>query len=563
MSEHDEPPEAIDYSVDLVRVADPVLAAMSEGVVLQAADGRIVGNNEAALEILGLSEAELLGRTGTHPDWRALDADGRPLSGEDHPAMRSIACGAPLRGVVMGVVRPGGERRWLRVNTTLLTPSQGLGEARVMSTFVDITREREATVALAHREAVLQALFDHAGVGIFLTDRGERIGHLNATWRKLSGLGLGDDWTTCVATEDRARVALAWKQLVYRRVRLELELELAAPDGRTRLVELTANPVSLEDEHLGFIVTATDLSAEQQLLRERERFFDSSPDLRCMASVDGRLLRVNRAFELTLGWSAMELTQSHFLDFVHPDDVEATEREMARLAAGEPSSCFENRYLGKDGQWRWLSWACPAPEPGEDVLYAVARDITHVRQESERLAREARTDALTGLLNRGGLLAEAGARGGAEASFGLVFVDLDQFKPINDRYGHTVGDEVLEGVAQRLREAVRRTDIVGRLGGDEFLVLLPGADRTVAPRVVDALRDALSAPFRIAGHTLHVSASIGVAYCPAGESLREAITRADAAMYDDKAQNARALVTEAPESDALAHRDRAADPRLC
>ncbi len=121
-------------------------------------------------------------------------------------------------------------------------------------------------------------------------------------------------------------------------------------------------------------MSAHDLPARGEV--DFERFFRHSLDLFCVAEVDGRFIRVNASFGRTLGYSIDDLEGKPFLDFVHPDDLARTEREVSRMLQGEHSVDFENRYRCSDGSWKWLAWSCPAPEPGSRLVYAIARDIT-------------------------------------------------------------------------------------------------------------------------------------------------------------------------------------------
>ncbi|HEY3058366.1 MAG TPA: EAL domain-containing protein [Chloroflexota bacterium] len=159
------------------------------------------------------------------------------------------------------------------------------------------------------------------------------------------------------------------------------------------------------------------------------------------------------------------------------------------------------------------------------------------RQAEELLTRQALHDALTELPNRTLLhdrLQQAIVAGGTSAQqVGLLLLDLDRFKEVNDTLGHHAGDQLLQQVGHRLQEAVRTSDTVGRLGGDEFAIVLP--DTTDAGAVADKVLRALEAPFSIEGHSLAVGASIGVASFPEhGDDAQALLRRADVAMYSAK-----------------------------
>ncbi len=185
--------------------------------------------------------------------------------------------------------------------------------------------------------------------------------------------------------------------------------------------------------------------------------------------------------------------------------------------------------------------------PGSDrdgpILYAFFRDLSEQRRDQEQLAYLAYHDPLTGLANR--ILVEqeldlalARARRTRRA-VALMFVDLDDFKEVNDRFGHATGDRLLAAVATRLRTVLRDSDLLARQGGDEFIVLLADLDedpRRAAESVGAKLLDALHEPFAVAGAELRTGASIGISVYPHDAADTEALMRhADAAMYETKA----------------------------
>jgi len=122
--------------------------------------------------------------------------------------------------------------------------------------------------------------------------------------------------------------------------------------------------------------------AAQSLHEEEDRFFAVSIDMLCVLDFNGYFKRVNPAWERTLGFTAAELTSRPFIEFVHPDDRERTLKQNARVRAGGQALAFENRYLCRDGSYRWLRWNA-APDSGEQVIYSAARDITEQKKAEE------------------------------------------------------------------------------------------------------------------------------------------------------------------------------------
>jgi diguanylate cyclase (GGDEF)-like protein/PAS domain S-box-containing protein len=267
------------------------------------------------------------------------------------------------------------------------------------------------------------------------------------------------------------------------------------------------------------------------------RLFELSTDL--LATLDGHgcFARVNPAWERALGWTPTELIGRRALELVHPDDAQGT---LALSVAGTPLVLdFENRYLCKDGRYRWLQWNAHLTD---GMWYAVARDVTDRR----RLEVQATRDALTGLANRtafiDGLVRALGRltshRGGL---VGVLFVDLDHFKVINDGYGHEVGDDLLRAVATRLGETLRGVDTLARLGGDEFVILIEDAVEAAAVVLVgERVVAALDRSIAVMGNSVIVGASVGIAMTAHGDVTPEILLHeADIAMYRAKARGGR------------------------
>jgi diguanylate cyclase (GGDEF)-like protein/PAS domain S-box-containing protein len=269
-------------------------------------------------------------------------------------------------------------------------------------------------------------------------------------------------------------------------------------------------------------------------LRAR-RFFELSHDMLVTLNMDGYFVELNSAWERCLGYSDEELRTKPFIDFVHPEDRERTEAEASGLFTGRETVAFENRYLAKDGSWHWLRWSSILA-PDESLIYGRASDVTELKRiESERedLLVEvkvlASSDALTGLPNRRTLdeqLPREMARARrASAPLCLAIVDIDHFKAYNDAHGHLAGDGMLRDCAEAWDSELRGEDIIVRYGGEEFLVLLPGASLDQAADTVERLRAVTPD-----GQTC----SAGLACWDFIESVEDLLERADMALYAAK-----------------------------
>ncbi len=237
------------------------------------------------------------------------------------------------------------------------------------------------------------------------------------------------------------------------------------------------------------------------------------------------------------GADAGPLDRLAYASFVLPEDRGAL--DIGALARGEAdASAAEYRIRTSGGELRWMSCQqrLMRDEAGRpETVIGVVVDITDQKLRQEALAAEAATDSLTELTNRRGFeamgqrLAE-GARGAG--AFGLVLVDLDRFKPVNDTHGHAVGDAVLREVAARLRRHVRSGDVAARLGGDEFAVLVPGATEDMLAGLSRRLVEALGRPVATAVGRVEIGASVGAALWRDGDRTLAAMAeRADAALF--------------------------------
>jgi diguanylate cyclase (GGDEF)-like protein len=194
--------------------------------------------------------------------------------------------------------------------------------------------------------------------------------------------------------------------------------------------------------------------------------------------------------------------------------------------------------LCKQGSTRWLRLIC---EPMGDDIAATFVDITETRAKERKMESMATSDPLTGVLNRRGFEQKAAQHLSAsddEATGALLFIDLNDFKQINDRFGHEFGDQLLCIAAERLRRGLRSCDIIGRPGGDEFVALVPDVDADIADNLALRLSKTLEEPYLLGDKTLRCAASIGLALYPTNASTLTGLLReADQAMYRAKARS--------------------------
>lgn len=248
--------------------------------------------------------------------------------------------------------------------------------------------------------------------------------------------------------------------------------------------------------------------------------------------LDGTFLLVNPRFCEISGHDADTLMRTGFQQITHPDDLDTDEALLARLHAGDfPRYTLEKRYIRADGTIIWinLTVAMVRDAAGQPEFYvAVIEDLSELRQASF----EALHDPLTGLLNRRGLAVRANAMFADTARTGkptsLLFLDLDGFKQLNDSQGHAAGDACLVNVAALLSAHAGANDAVARVGGDEFLMLIPALDARSATQRGETIRHALAA------QDIGVSGSFGLATASGTTDLDRLIDSADGAMLAAK-----------------------------
>lgn len=290
---------------------------------------------------------------------------------------------------------------------------------------------------------------------------------------------------------------------------------------------------------------------------EIDRFFAVSLDLLAIVDFGGRFIKLNPAWQQTLGYPVAELEGSRVIDLVHPDDREATLAAAASLAAGDKVVGFTNRYRAANGEYRHIEWhSVPVPEAG--LIYGAARDVTNQRltqgmlkdmnarlqAQTELLRTQAYIDGLTGVANRRrfdeAFKAEWRRCRREKVPLALLMIDIDHFKYFNDHHGHQAGDDALIAVAATLRLGMGRShDMVARYGGEEFVCLLPETDLAGAVAKADALRAAverLEIPHGESPVAPVVTISVGVAVQvpEVGGHPEGLMAAADAALYAAK-----------------------------
>ncbi|MEH6793195.1 MAG: diguanylate cyclase [Rhodococcus sp. (in: high G+C Gram-positive bacteria)] len=317
-------------------------------------------------------------------------------------------------------------------------------------------------------------------------------------------------------------------------------------NGAVRVTQTTYVPDVVDAAVLGFTALVVDVSARAEVERQRDRAvrlfqiaMENAPIGKAVLTVDGRWLQVNKALCELLGYTSEELQQKTFRDLTHPDDIPLADEHLRGLADGTLTNvASEKRYLRKDGATIWVQRNATLVRDAEagDVVIAQIQDITARKDAEMTLERQALIDDLTLLGNRRRLMAELNSlkEKSSDRPVGMLFVDVDDFKSINDRFGHAVGDRVLAAIGRRVLDNVRAADVACRIGGDEFVALLLSARSAEGvERLADRVRGFLAGPYDIDGTDVPVSVSVGWSWEPTTDP-DQMLRIADERMYSSK-----------------------------
>ncbi len=375
-----------------------------------------------------------------------------------------------------------------------------------------------------------------------------------------------DLWLSRLYTEDRDRVLQEEDRDRYR------------PDGSTHRIEYRFRAkdgrlVWISDEYVlmsgpdgrrhyrGVMLDITERKEfEAGLALQREHFrslVQHASDVILVIDAGGLITYLSPSVESVLGFSPHEQMGRSMFDLVHPDDVALGKETIEKLLELSGSySRIDLRVRHQDGCYRWLEVSLTSllEDPGVQGIFINYRDVSERRTLEEQLRHNALHDPLTGLANRSLLVDRLEHAIAASARrrehLAVLFIDLDDFKTVNDLFGHAAGDQMLIAAAGRIKPCLRSEDTASRLGGDEFVVLLEGVEHesdatTIASRILESL----NSPFVVGGQEVSIHASIGVAVADAPHDARMLLRNADAAMYSAKSRGpGRYEVYQSPES---------------
>lgn len=434
------------------------------------------------------------------------------------------------------------------------TPLPGGGFVTI---YTDITERKRAEKALHDSEAELRLLTDNVPAMILYVDRDMNCAYSNKRYADFFGLAVADivgkPLSEIVGSASYPNIkehftrAFEGHLVAYQR-------KVLLKSGAERWLGVKLVPRAAENGSIpgcySMAIDITDQLQSETALRDSveqlRMFADNVPSMTVSWDENLRCRFANKRFAQFFGFAVEDLLGKHVRDVIGDEAYRDVESYYAQVLLGHPSTYQRLRTL-PNGESRYVEIKL-MPHIAEDgrVLgcYAVTTDITEQKQAEERIRHLAHHDNLTGLPNRllfNDRLAQTISLAKRDTRrFALLYLDLDKFKPVNDTLGHSAGDEVLRNAARRIREQVRESDTVARVGGDEFTVILRDINsrENVVP-VAEKIIEALAQPFRLAlqQQSVNIGTSVGIAIYPDDAQDHETLIKlADAAMYRAKTQ---------------------------
>lgn len=530
--------------------------------------GRMCVWNKTAENMTGHAASDVIGKSTARAFGRATAAALEELDRRMLDAPRVIEeREVPFK-------RPDGEIRLMHTISVPLFGRDRLPQY-IIGIAEDITGNKQQERALRTKQAELTAAYDASPLGLFQTDPEGRCTYVNKRYEVLSGMSaqqaIGNGWIQAIHPQDRIKVFRAWRQSSIpgakagARDNAQMVYRFVHGDGRIVWASVKTAAIVVDGRVLGYSGTVDDITArlasEQALADSEQRLrtvADTLPALVAYVDADLRLRFNNIAWEKKYRLDRDTLRDKTLQSLLDAEEYRHVLPYMERALAGE-TVCFE-RETGEGPTYHCdeSTYIPQFAEHSRTVIgfHMMVQDISTRKLEQFRLQQLAAIDSLTGLLNRDGFqkrLSDAVQRSQDEQSLmAVMFLDLDHFKSVNDTYGHHIGDLVLQAFAGRLSQALRATDTVSRLGGDEFTVIMEDLARqedaeAIAAKIVQAVQTT----FVLEGVNVAVSVSVGLAFCQSGSMQADMLLRrADAMLYDAK-QDGRNAYRSAPPGHAL------------
>ncbi|OIQ55541.1 PAS domain S-box protein [Neomoorella thermoacetica] len=499
-----------------------ILDSIVELLVFQNPDNRILWANRAAAEYAGARSEELAGRFC----YEALHHRDEPC--EECPVIKALDTGVPQEGIIASL-----EGRQFFVRGYPVKKENGLIEG-IVEVSVDVTERMQA-------EEAFRTIFNSVHDAIFIHTLDGKIIDVNQTMLRMYGinskeeaikLSIIDDYSIPGSTADQ--LPLLWEKVISGE-NLLFEWKARRPvDGSVFDVEVFLKKISLnkKDVILATVRDITERKREEELLRN---LFTHSPIGMYIVS-EGKFQLINPQFEILTGYRQDKLIGMESLNLVVPEDRKMVRSNAIKMLKGEAVEPYEFRIVTGQGDIRWMEETVASIwHDGKRVTLGNIIDITQKKKFEQKLAYISLHDQLTALYNRA-YFEEELKRLSTSRKYPITIIvaDVNGLKLVNDTMGHDKGDELLTACARVLKKAFRSSDVVARVGGDEFVALLPRTDGKTGKSILKRLRLSID-KYNQEHPELPLSVSFGIATADTPEqSLKEIYKKADDLMYQEK-----------------------------
>ena len=544
ISDHLRLREALEESEEQFRLT---MEQAAVGMALMAGTGDFLVVNPALSRLLGYEHDELLERSYLaviHPEDAADNHD--MLVGLTNGERRAVTRRSRF-------LRRDGAVVWADLTITAVRDRNGAFRHHVAQ-LTDVTGEVLAREAAEESQRLYRLLAENASDVVYLADPSGTIVWASPSFSSVLGIepadAVGMRTEDLVHPDDLALVRTRRSEIYAGQQPHDAIVRFRSGAGAYLDMSVTVHLITEGGSAAGAVVGLRDVSVEQRALRElarsEERFrlaMTAAPVGMAISDPDGRFVQVNTAFCELVGLPESAVLGATVTTFLGPGDHELVDTVTAALADPGVSTFRHQHRLVSGSRELWVEHSASVLRDEEDrpVFYVHQfADHTEAHELRQDLEFRATHDALTGVANRGELMRQLRhslrrGRGGA-AWLGVLFCDIDNLKPLNDEYGHRTGDAAIKAVAERLTGVVRVIDLVARIGGDEFVVLLEGLrSREELGAIAEKCRKSVEGPVEVDGHVAHVSVSVGAVLAGQDESPDEVLARADHALHRAKA----------------------------
>ena len=535
----------LDMETQRLRLAT-IVEGSGEAIFGSDGDGTITSWNAAAERLFGIAADAIIGKKLTSVLPPQQYADARAVR------RRVFATGVPERIDVMHLTRNGLPID-VQMTVSPLKDASGqiLGISRIAH---DVTDQRAADAKLRESQRQLIETQRIAHVGGVQYDVTQEL----MTWSDEMYRILGLDpalspstalFVSCIHPDDVARVRETWFNATIHGVPFELDFRIVRTGDEVRYLkartEIQYNASGTPITMAGTLSDETErvaLELDRQGLELRfEAGFEQSAIGTAIVDLQGRAVRINQAVCDLLGRPKEDLVGRRWAQYTHPDDIPLMDILVEKLAAGESTYADERRYVRPDGSVVWAATHVSIVRDSVGTpLYFFSHllDVTDLKKLGNELAHRAMHDELTGLPNRA-LLADRLDQSLARSSrnhkpVNVMFLDIDNFKEINDSLGHSAGDELLVHVAGQIRGAIRPDDTVSRFGGDEFVIVCEGASDAEVGTIGSRVLEAVKIPAQLGIGEVRVTGSMGITTSVLTSTPETMLQSADFAMYRAK-----------------------------